>query len=175
MARKEHLPGHSAIIGRRDAGARHHGGYHRYYTSLCCSCGWNARDIEIAPTKGGRAQAVVVHRRHVEDVISRDALQTIMRAHTEWRAWQPGDGSCYWVRIHVINGDGPDYRDRVLLVNINRRTYAFQYPAAQYRLREMGTPAQRRRTLANQATGDWFGRAVAPLLVAEGVIDDLEA
>lgn len=172
--RADELPGHKAVIGRRDAGARHHGGYHRYYTTLCCSCGWNSRDIEIAPTRGGWAKAVIAHRHHVEDVISRDALQTVMRAHTEWRSWQPGDGSCYRVRLHNILG-GPDHGDRVLLVSINRRTWAFQFPTVEYRRQEMGAPAQRRRALSGQVTGDWFGRAVAPLLEAEGIIDALEA
>lgn len=170
MTPQERLPGHEAILGRRDLGSSSHGGYHCYATTVACSCGRWSTESSNAPSRGGRSLALAAYRYHLESVISRDPLQTAMRAHKEWRAWQPGDGSCYWVRIHVIN-DGPDHRDRVLLVNINRRTWSFQYPVAAYRQREMGTPAQRRRALADQATGDWFGRVVAPLLVAEGVID----
>jgi hypothetical protein len=172
MTRRDALAGHSLIQGRRDTGARHRGGYHTYATTVGCTCGWSGAEISDAPTQGGYAKAVQAHRVHITDAISRNSLATMLRARTEWRDWQPGDGTCYRVRVITVVG-GPDYSDRVLVVNVNRKAWAFQYPTAQYRIREMGPPDYRCSYFQGQAGELW--RAVKPLLIAEGIIDGVES
>jgi hypothetical protein len=56
---------------------------------------------------------------------------------------------------------------------VARRTWAFQYPTAEYRVREMGPPDYRRSLLQGAAGELW--RAVEPLLVVEGIIDGVES
>jgi hypothetical protein len=111
--------------------------------------------------------AVVAHHAHIIDVISRDALATVMRARTEWRDWQPGDGTCYRVRVITVVG-GPDYSDRILLVNCTGRTWAFQYATAPYRC-EQARRCDRRADLSRGIPPSVW-RAATPLLSAEGAL-----
>lgn len=112
--------------------------------------------------------AAQAHHAHVLDAISRDPLATAQRAHAGWLDWQPGDGTTYRVRICTMQG-GPDYGDRILLVSVNRKVWAFQYPVADYRRREMGSPGYRRSVFRGSAGDLW--PVVEPLLVIEGVVD----
>jgi hypothetical protein len=167
MTRRDALAGHALTQGRRDTGARHRGGYHTYATTVGCTCGWNGAEIADAPTQGGYAKAVQAHRAHVIDAISRDPLATVLRARTEWRDWQPGDSTCYRVRVVTIAG-GPAYSDRVLLINLLDYTYAFQYATTPYR-RERVPTSTRRRDLSRGIPVDIW-RAATPLLTAEGAL-----
>jgi hypothetical protein len=168
MTRRDVLPGH--VLGwvseRSDLDPR------KRVTVPSCTCQWTGRAIQKPPTGGGMSAAVVAHHAHIIDVISRDALATVTRARTEWRDWQPGDGTCYRVRVITMVG-GPDYSDRILLINVNRHTWSFQFPTVPYRMREMGPPDYR-RSVYQGAAGDLWP-AVEPLLVAEGIIDAQEA
>lgn len=167
MIRKLVLPGHVIGIDRRDIGASHHGGYHRFYTTVDCSCGWKGEEIEVAPTRGGSRIAIQAFHHHLMDVISRNARFAARTALLHWQLWQPGDGTAYQVRILII-GDGPDYKDRVLLVNLTGKTWAFQYPTAPYR-REQSSPREWRVHLSGGVRPDIWA-AVTPLLTAEGAL-----
>ena len=172
MTRKDSLAGHALRISRRDQGSRHHGGYHMFATVASCTCGGWTIEIPDAPSKGGEAKAAAAFQDHVADQVSRDPLAVVSRARTEWRDWQPGDGTCYRVRV-ITQYRGPGHGDRVLLVSVARRTWAFQYPIVAYRVREMGPPDYRRSLLQGAAGELW--RAVEPLLVVEGIIDGVES
>jgi hypothetical protein len=126
MKRRDVLAGHAGRVGRRDLGARHHGGYHRFATTVGCECGWTGEEISAAPSMGGREQATKVHQEHVAALLCRDPELVMLNARTAWRDWCPGDGMTYRVRVCRIEGGIADC-DKVLLVNCGGRTWAFQF------------------------------------------------
>lgn len=99
---------------------------------------------------------------------TRDPVAVVAAARRDWTTWQSGDGSRYAVRVLGVT-TGSDAGDAVLLVGIGRRTAAFQYPTAPYRLAESGrwTAAMARRhgTL-------WAWGAARPLLRELGVTEE---
>lgn len=127
MKRRDVLAGHTERIGRRDLGVAHHGGFHAYATTVGCECGWEVPDLAMAPTNGGRRAATCLHQGHVEDLLSRDPELTLLHARSGWRDWRPGgNGMTYRVKICRIEGGLADC-DKILLVNIGARSWAFQY------------------------------------------------
>lgn len=97
---------------------------------------------------------------------TRDPAATARLAEDQWAQWQPGDGASYRVHVVTISG-GPDHADRVLLVNIARRTLAFQFATAAYRHTE-GGPWSRKRCDA-EGMPAWAWDAAQPLLAEFGV------
>lgn len=96
----------------------------------------------------------------------RDPVVVAAAATLEWVQWMPGDGSSYLVHVVRIT-NGPDYTDRVLLLNITRRTVALQFPKEFYRLAEVG-PWTRARCI-EQGLPSWTWDAARPLLEQFGV------
>jgi hypothetical protein len=133
VKRRDVLAGHTERIGRRDLGARHHGGFHAYATTVACSCGWTGTEIEASPSQGGSRAATVAHQAHIDDWLSRDPELTLFHARTAWRDWRPGgNGMTYRIKICRIEGGLADC-DKILLVNVGDRTWAFQFAVTQDR------------------------------------------
>jgi hypothetical protein len=71
--------------------------------------------------------------------------------------------------VRIINvGSGPDYGDKILLININRRTWGLQYPSAGHRRDEIGDAAVRSEYLREGIPQAIWDTAL-PLLRAAGV------
>lgn len=100
---------------------------------------------------------------------TRDPHLVAERAHTDWTTWHPGDGSSYQVRVTTIT-DGPDHADQLLLLNIHRRTVAFQWSNADYRHRENGP--WRKKRARDFGIADWWWDAAKPLLDVLGATRD---
>lgn len=169
MKRRDVLAGHTERIGRRDTGARQHGGFHTYATTVACECGWGAPELAMAPTNGGRRAATCLHQTHVEDLLSRDPELTLLHARSGWRDWRPGgNGMTYRVKICRIEGGLADC-DKILLVNIGARTWAFQYQVTDERKAVAKINADRyvplRRGVPDRVWAD-----VEPLLLVLGAI-----
>jgi hypothetical protein len=96
---------------------------------------------------------------------SRDPYAVINLASRQWCDWHPGDGSRYRVHIETIRG-GSDDADRVLLLNIQRHTIAFQWAPAAYRHDE-GERWTKKRCKQLGMPG-WAWHAARPLLEAVG-------
>lgn len=96
---------------------------------------------------------------------SRDPQAVAELASRQWCDWHPGDGSRYRVHIETIRG-GSDDADRVLLLNIQRRTIAFQWAPALYRHLEGERWTKRR--CKDLGIPTWAWRAARPLLEVVG-------
>jgi hypothetical protein len=127
MKRRDVLPGHAERPDRRDLGKTGKTGSHAFATTPACQCGWRGTEVLLPPSRGGSARAQRQHQAHVADLISRSPEFTLDRARSEWRDWCPGNGAAYRVRVLPICGGMAD-TDRILLVNVGARTWAFQYP-----------------------------------------------
>lgn len=92
---------------------------------------------------------------------SRDPHAVAQMAFQKWCDWHPGDGSRYRVHIETIRG-GSDAGDLVLLLNIQRRTIAFQWAPQLYRHLETGRWTKRR--CRDLGIPSWAWRAARPLL-----------
>lgn len=164
MKRRDVLAGHTERIGRRDLGARHHGGFHAYATTVGCECGWTGPQLPMAPSCGGRIQATKLHQGHVENLLARDPVLTVLHARTAWRDWYPGDGVCYRVKVCRIEGGLADC-DKILLVNVGERTWAFQFAVTPERRARLRSNAPFLTPLSKGVpTSVWS--AVQPLLAA---------
>jgi hypothetical protein len=108
----------------------------------------------------------VTPRRDPRRVDPRDAAAVAAAAPLRWVEWMPGDGSAYLVHVERIT-TGPDHTDRVLLLNIQRRTIALQFPNAAYRLDEQGRWTRAR--CVEQGLPVWAWDAARPLLEQYGV------
>lgn len=86
-------------------------------------------------------------------------------AFRQWCDWHPGDGSRYRVHIETIRG-GSDEGDHVLLLNIQRRTIAFQWAPALYRHLEGERWTKRR--CKDLGIPSWAWHAARPLLEVVG-------
>lgn len=179
MKRRDVLAGHTERIGRRDLGVAHHGGFHAYATTVGCECGWEVPDLAMAPTNGGRRAATCLHQGHVEDLLSRDPELTLLHARSGWRDWRPGSnpapqrtpiygGLAYRVKICRIEGGLAD-GDKILLVNIGARTWAFQFPVTDERKAAAKRNADYYVPL-NRGVPERVWADVAPLLRVLGAI-----
>jgi hypothetical protein len=100
---------------------------------------------------------------------TRDPFITAVEARQGWTTWHPGDGSSYLVHLLSVHG-GPDRADLVLLLNISRRTVAFQWSPADYRHRETGRWTK--RMCREQGIPEWAWDAAKPLLDVLGATRD---
>lgn len=96
---------------------------------------------------------------------TRNAFVTAVLARQGWTTWLPGDGSSYQAHLVTIT-IGPDRADLVLLLNIGRRTVAFQFPTPDYRKRETG-PWTRKKAREQGIPRDLWD-AAKPLLAVLG-------
>lgn len=96
---------------------------------------------------------------------SRDPLAVAELALRQWCDWHPGDGSRYRVHIERIRG-GSDADDLVLLLNIQRRTIAFQWAPALYR--HLEGDRWTKRHCKDLGIPSWAWRAARPLLEVMG-------
>lgn len=96
---------------------------------------------------------------------SRNPHTVVELAGQKWCDWHPGDGSRYRVHIETIRG-GSDEGDRVLLLNIQRRTVAFQWAPALYRHLEGDRWSKKR--CKEFGIPEWAWRAARPLLAVVG-------
>lgn len=136
MKRRDVLAGHTERIGRRETGRTPRGKFPTYATTVACECGWHSPELPMAPSCGGRVEGTRLHQLHVEDLLSRDPELTLLAARTAWRDWRPGDGVTYRIKICRIEGGLADC-DKVLLVNIGGRTWAFQFPVTEVRRQKL--------------------------------------
>lgn len=161
---KDHIPGHTmdavayalpVANGRKATG-----------TAVGCTCrGWRGAGSTDAPSSGGLTEVTRQHRGHIADVASRDPRHTAALARQEWRPWQPGDGTCYRVRIVTVVG-GPDQSDNILLINVARKAWAVQYATVPYRLRGNGAMTASDGIALGLPVEIW--RAAHPLLAQLG-------
>jgi hypothetical protein len=109
-------------------------------------------------------QPIKVYPNDADDP-SRNPHTVVALAAKRWCDWHPGDGSRYRVHIETIRG-GSDDADRVLLLNIQRRTIAFQWAPALYRHLEGERWTKKR--CKELGIPEWAWRAARPLLDAVG-------
>ncbi|MEU4804383.1 hypothetical protein [Actinosynnema sp. NPDC023587] len=93
--------------------------------------------------------------------LTRDPRVVAERARDGWTTWHPGDGTSYQAHVVRITG-GPDHTDKILLLNVGRRTYPMQWSDTDYRHRENGRWT--RTTARENGIPGWVWEAAEPLL-----------